>query len=115
MAAPTTSDSKPVDDESDEEVFGDADRLNQQAKAKAKKEQKSESLYDPTKIEPKYAKAENSYLWELASLARHNHPTVCLWAETVLKGKAIDYAGDPLLDFGLANFLDRVSYKNPKS
>jgi hypothetical protein len=38
MAAPTTSDSKPVDDESDEEVFGDADRLNQQAKAKAKKE-----------------------------------------------------------------------------
>lgn len=32
-----------------------------------------------------------------------------------MAGKAIEYAGDPLLDFGLANFLDRVSYKNPKS
>jgi ribosome biogenesis protein MAK21 len=67
------------------------------------------------KVEPKYAHAESSCLWELASLARHCHPTVCLWAETILGGKAIDYAGDPLLDFGLANFLDRVSYKNPKS
>ena len=38
-----------------------------------------------------------------------------LWAEKLLKGEFITYSGDPLLDFGLANFLDRISYKNPKS
>lgn len=48
-------------------------------------------------------------------MTRHSHPTVKLWAETLLKGESISYAGDPLLDFGLANFLDRISYKNPKS
>jgi hypothetical protein len=33
----------------------------------------------------------------------------------LLQGTLIAYAGDPLLDFGLANFLDRIAYKNPKS
>ena len=51
----------------------------------------------------------------MASLAHHCHPTVCLWAEKLLSGDLIDYAGDPLLDFGLANFLDRVAYKSPKT
>lgn len=54
-------------------------------------------------------------MWELACLARHCHPTVSFWAETLLKGQLIDYGGDPLLDFGLANFLDRISFKAPKS
>lgn len=45
----------------------------------------------------------------------HSHPTVRLWAEKLCKGEAINYNGDPLLDFGLANFLDRIAYKNPKS
>jgi len=43
------------------------------------------------------------------------HPTVRLWANTLIEGKGIEYGGDPLLDFGIANFLDRISYKNPKS
>ena len=37
------------------------------------------------------------------------------WAEQLLKGQLIEYGGDPLLDFGLANFLDRISFKQPKS
>lgn len=32
-----------------------------------------------------------------------------------MQGELLAYAGDPLLDFGIANFLDRISYKNPKS
>jgi hypothetical protein len=40
---------------------------------------------------------------------------VRLWASHLIKGSLINYNGDPLLDFGLANFLDRISYKNPKS
>lgn len=27
----------------------------------------------------------------------------------------LQYGGDPLLDFSLSNFLDRISYKEPKS
>ena len=115
----TASNTKEDDDDSDEEVFRDADKEQQKEKqkekAERKKEAKSEALYDAIKVEPKYCKAENTVLWELASLCKHCHPTVCLWAESISQGKSIEYAGDPLLDFGLANFLDRVSYKNPKS
>lgn len=54
-------------------------------------------------------------MFELFNLTYHAHPTVKLWAEKLLHGQLIVYHGDPLLDFGLANFLDRISYKNPKS
>ena len=54
-------------------------------------------------------------MWELAALAKHCHPTICYWAEELLKGELIEYPGDPLLDFGLSNFLDRIAFKNPKS
>ena len=67
------------------------------------------------KREPKYSNAENSPLWELTSLAQHSHPTVKLWAETLIRNELVEYQGDPLLDFGVANFLDRISYKTPKS
>ena len=45
----------------------------------------------------------------------HCHPTICFWAEQLSKGQAITYEGDPLLDFGIGNFLDRIAYKQPKS
>lgn len=48
-------------------------------------------------------------------LSQHAHPTVRLWAEKLLSGDLISYNGDPLLDFGVGNFLDRIAYKNPKS
>lgn len=48
-------------------------------------------------------------------LTRHTHPTVKLWAEKLANNEPISYNGDPLLDFSLANFFDRISYKNPKS
>jgi hypothetical protein len=40
---------------------------------------------------------------------------VSFWAEQLMKGQLIEYGGDPLLDFGLSNFLDRISFKAPKS
>jgi len=54
-------------------------------------------------------------MWELVQLARHAHPTISMWASDLAKGELLEYAGDPLLDFGLSNFLDRISFKNPKS
>jgi ribosome biogenesis protein MAK21 len=54
-------------------------------------------------------------MWELSALASHSHPTVKLWAGQLVAGKLASYEGDPLLDFSMTNFLDRISYKNPKS
>jgi lipoate-protein ligase A len=45
----------------------------------------------------------------------HSHPTVRLWAQSLMNGQFIDYSGDPLLDFSISNFLDRIAYKDPKS
>ena len=71
--------------------------------------------YDPLKREPKYAQAVGEPMWELVTLARHSHPTIALWAQDLLSGELLEYPGDPLLDFGLSNFLDRISYKTPKT
>jgi len=71
--------------------------------------------YDALKREPKYANADYTELWELFILSKHTHPTIKLWASKLVKGELLDYSGDPLLDFSITNFLDRISYKNPKT
>lgn len=46
----------------------------------------------------------------------HCHPTVRLWSRSLLDGEPVrSYSGDPLLDFSISNFLDRIAYKDPKS
>ena len=106
-------------DDDEEERFIDVDKVQEQAKVETKIEEKqkkqNENLYDPHKREPKYAKAENSQLYEIIALCHHSHPTVRLWAQNLLDNKPIEYKGDPILDFTIANFLDRISYKDPKS
>lgn len=57
--------------------------------------------------------------WELYShfsfqLSEHFHPSVALFAKTILQGNYIQYSGDPLQDFTLMRFLDRFVYRNPK-
>ncbi|CAJ1969029.1 unnamed protein product [Cylindrotheca closterium] len=51
-------------------------------------------------------------LWELCLVSQHFHPSVSKFGSTI---GDISYAGDPLRDFGLAPFLDKFSYRNPKS
>ena len=76
------------------------------------------SAYDPFKREPRYAGAEGSCLWELSPLALHYHPSVRRFADAVLTSPSVpltsSYGGDPLADFSLMAFLDRIVYKNPK-
>ena len=50
-------------------------------------------------------------MYELTLLQIHFHPTIQKWAKEL---GSIDYKGDPLLDFSIQNFLDRISFKNPK-
>lgn len=50
--------------------------------------------------------------WELSLVAHHFHPSVAKFAGSIGE---IEYSGDPLKDFGLAPFLDKFAYRNPKS
>ena len=102
-----------AEDDSEEENFIDVDKVQDQEKKAEKKA--SISTYDAMKREPKYSAAETAPLHELVALANHCHPTVRMWAKALLDGQPIDYSGDPILDFTISNFLDRVSYKDPKS
>eukprot|EP01135_Chromosphaera_perkinsii_P007650 Nk52_evm106s914 gene=Nk52_evmTU106s914 len=77
-------------------------------------QKKNSQMYCPLAREPKYSKAETSCFWELYFLCRHFHPTVALFADTIVKCEDISYQGDPLKDFTTIKFLDRFVYKNPK-
>ena len=41
--------------------------------------------YDPTKRDPRFAHAHMSALWDLVPLTNHMHPTVALFARTLLR------------------------------
>ncbi|NXA51713.1 CEBPZ protein, partial [Nothocercus julius] len=75
---------------------------------------KSGVSYDPLHRSPLYCGAESTSLWELKKLSEHFHPSVALFAKTILEGNHIQYSGDPLQDFTLMRFLDRFVYRNPK-
>jgi len=101
-------------DDDEEERFIDVDKVMAPPKTEVQKTVYSDK-YDPHKREPKFANADNSSLFELAALCRHSHPTVRLWAQSLIDGSPLSYSGDPILDFSIANFLDRIAYKEPKS
>ncbi|MCH0629301.1 hypothetical protein JNB11_04920 [Kocuria palustris] len=68
--------------------------------------------YDPRKRDPKFAHAASSLLWEIEAFLKHYHPTVGVYAESLVKGTK-----QPKPDLGLftlAHFLDRFVYKNAK-
>ncbi|XP_059352378.1 CCAAT/enhancer-binding protein zeta-like isoform X2 [Daphnia carinata] len=76
---------------------------------------KPKSAYDPFARNPMYARAEMSGgMWEINLLTNHFHPSVALFAKTIVEGTPIEYTGDPLQDFTLPRFLDRFVFRNPK-
>ncbi|XP_076236757.1 nucleolar complex protein 1 isoform X2 [Calliopsis andreniformis] len=70
--------------------------------------------YDPFYRNPLYAGITKGLHTELLTLSKHYHPSVALFASTILEGKPIAYTGDPLEDLSLMRFLDRYVFKNPK-
>ncbi|XP_042562955.1 CCAAT/enhancer-binding protein zeta [Clupea harengus] len=75
---------------------------------------KNKEMYDPLHRNPLYCGADRTTLWELEKLSSHYHPSVALFAKTILQGQFIQYTGDPLQDFTLMRFLDRFVFRNPK-
>ena len=71
--------------------------------------------YDASKREPSYAASSTPSLWEASLLSNHFHPSIKLFADSLLKKPhRIKFAGDPTTDFTLNAFLNRFAFKNPK-
>ncbi|KAI9168529.1 RNA-binding ribosome biosynthesis protein mak21 [Blastocladiella emersonii ATCC 22665] len=72
--------------------------------------------YDPFHRTPEFAHAGAAGMWELVPLVFHYHPSVQVFAQSLLEGKPITLpAGvDPLDTYTLAKFLDKFTYKKPK-
>nr|XP_015210566.1 PREDICTED: CCAAT/enhancer-binding protein zeta [Lepisosteus oculatus] len=124
------------DDDDSEEKFTDADKEEEGGQGQTQAENpvrtapskptaswvhhqnleggKNLGAYDPLHRNPLYCGADGSTLWELARLSSHFHPSVALFASTILQGESIGYTGDPLQDFTLIRFLDRFVFRNPK-
>ncbi|XP_017764297.1 PREDICTED: CCAAT/enhancer-binding protein zeta isoform X2 [Eufriesea mexicana] len=94
------------------------DNVNNESKIKAEKNMNininTQKEYDPFCRNPAYAGITKGLNTELIALSKHYHPSVALFANTILEGKSIDYTGDPLADLSLMRFLDRYVFKNPK-
>lgn len=105
------------DSEEEEGTRNDKEPKRQEKKEemeKKKPEVGSDSGYNPLKREPKYSGGDSLPLYELVHLRNHYHPSVSQFAEALLSKNKIDYSRNPLQDFALANFLDRLSNKTPK-
>ncbi|GEQ67046.1 hypothetical protein JCM33374_g709 [Metschnikowia sp. JCM 33374] len=68
--------------------------------------------YDPKKRDPEFAHAQKSSLWEIYSFVNHYHPSVSIYATSLIEGTS--QAKPDLGLFSLAHFLDRFVYKNAK-
>ncbi|EPQ64599.1 Constituent of 66S pre-ribosomal particles [Blumeria graminis f. sp. tritici 96224] len=102
----------PEDDDNGEESYHDvADERNitqQDQKSSATKNN------DGKKRDPQYSFAENSCLWEIIPFISHFHPSVSLFASSLLyDGKAPPKP--QLASHTLSSFLDRFVYRNAKS
>ncbi|TPX71380.1 hypothetical protein SpCBS45565_g01118 [Spizellomyces sp. 'palustris'] len=105
-----------AEEDGDVEVFVDVDDDGEISKPDVKEVTQG---YDGRKRDPLYCNAEKTCLWELTVFSTHFHPTVSLYAKTLLSGtpiapppNATNY--DPLQNHTLSRFLDRFIFKNPK-
>lgn len=92
-----------------------------EAKKLETKEKKAEDVYDGKKRDPIFANAGNTKLWELIPMLHHFHPTIELYANSLVgkpqigeNGKPVKLGQPDLSLHGLSHFLDRFVYRNPK-
>ncbi|ORY66501.1 CBF/Mak21 family-domain-containing protein [Pseudomassariella vexata] len=75
---------------------------------------KPKDAYDGRKRDPEYSNAHLSCLWELLPFLRHFHPSVDLYATSVLQGQKPAQKPE-LANHTLIHFLDKFVYRNPKA
>lgn len=70
--------------------------------------------YDGRKRNPEYSNAHLSCLWELIPFLNHYHPSVDVYAKSLLNGLKPAQKPD-LANHTLIHFLDKFVYRNPKA
>ncbi|KAI0171991.1 CBF-domain-containing protein [Hypoxylon sp. FL1284] len=77
---------------------------------------KAAGLYDGRKRDPEYSNAHRSCLWELLPFLRHYHPSVDVYASSLLGGQKATATQKPeLANHTLIAFLDKFVYRNAKA
>ncbi|KAF3917065.1 hypothetical protein ABW20_dc0100371 [Dactylellina cionopaga] len=105
---------RPLEDDSDEEVFRDVDDDRGVAVEKPEETKKQSKEYDGRKRDPLYANADRSSIWELIPFLSHFHPTVALCANSLYNNSPMPSKPDLSLHT-LTHFLDRFVYRNAKT
>ncbi|GAB7361094.1 hypothetical protein MBLNU230_g1132t1 [Neophaeotheca triangularis] len=103
-----------VADEDEEEHFVDVPEDGAEAPQPQVTEPFKSTVYDPKKRDPEHAHAERSCLWDLLPFLKHFHPSVSLFAETLLSHKPMPPKPDPT-QHTLMHFLDRFIYRTARS
>ncbi|KAI0899396.1 CBF-domain-containing protein [Annulohypoxylon nitens] len=75
---------------------------------------KADDVYDGRKRNPEYSNAHRSCLWELLPFLRHYHPSVDVYASTLLSGRKAAQKPE-LANHTLIAFLDKFVYRNAKA
>ncbi|KAH9998073.1 CBF-domain-containing protein [Xylariaceae sp. FL0662B] len=75
---------------------------------------KIEGAYDGRKRDPEYSNAHRSCLWELLPFLRHFHPSVDVYASSLLNGQKAAQKPE-LANHTLIAFLDKFVYRNAKT
>ncbi|CAJ2513471.1 Uu.00g015900.m01.CDS01 [Anthostomella pinea] len=75
---------------------------------------RNDKTYDGRKRAPEYSNAHLSCLWELVPFLRHFHPSVDVFASTLLSGQKAAQKPE-LASHTLIAFLDKFVYKNAKA
>ena len=105
-----------VDDEDEEEYFRDVPEDGEDAGqgADAQRQPTNQFQYDPKKRDPEHARADRSCLWDLLPFLQHFHPSVSLFADSLLFDKSVPPKPDPT-QHTLMHFLDRFVYRSARS
>lgn len=106
-----------LDADDEEEHFVDApEELDSavEATAPTSAADRIKHTYDPRKRDPEHSNADRSALWEILPMVAHYHPSVALFAESLLEAKVMPPKPNPG-SHTLIHFLDRFIYRNVKT
>ncbi|KAL2042872.1 hypothetical protein N7G274_004632 [Stereocaulon virgatum] len=113
-------DDSEANDDDEEETFRDVEDTEANGPSQdtttptSSQQPHTKSAYDGRKRDPEYSNADKSSLWELLPLTKHYHPSVSLFATSLLTHAPMPPKPDLSLNT-LIHFLDRFVYRNPKS
>ena len=104
-----------IGDEDEEEHFRDVPEDGEQpAQSEQQTSFSNQNRYDPRKRNPEHAHADRSCLWDLLPFLQHFHPSVSLFAKSLLLKEDMPPKPDPT-QHTLMHFLDRFVYRSART